>query len=266
MHRLGIARRRADATSRAACRPRACGKRTSSAANRTSRASLGSSCDAIGYELRDAARNACSGTVADRAACRRRRCTRLCPSLRPRSFFRQHRPQPSQSDSHSARCQLARAFALPERLQCVTRSEFDLRDYCTLLAMRAKPKIAVLDFAALGPKRRLTGVRDAAADELDDVLAACGSLEVVRDEHERRARGLVQVEQQVEDLRARSCCRGCPSARRRTAATGRLRTRARSRRAASRRPITASDSGAAAARGRRRRALGARAPARSASR
>ena len=60
-----------------------------------------------------------------------------------------------------------------------------------------------------------------AAGELDDVLAAAGRLEVVRDEHERRAGGLVQVEQEVEDLSRPSCCRDCPSARPRTAATGR---------------------------------------------
>ena len=98
------------------------------------------------------------------------------------------------------RCQLRELLALPKRLQCVTRSEFDLRDHCKLLAMRAKPKAVFLDFAA---RLNVDYWRyDAAADELDDVLAAGGRLEVVRDEHERRARGLVQIEQQVEDLRA----------------------------------------------------------------
>ena len=93
------------------------------------------------------------------------------------------------------------------------------------------------------------------------LATACG-LEIVSDEHERRAGGSVQVEQKVEDSSAGlvvEVAGGLVGEEQRRAGRRRL---ARSRRAASRRPRVASDSVASGGPGRRRRALAERAPMR----
>ena len=86
------------------------------------------------------------------------------------------------------------------------------------------------------------------ASRAQDPVAAFGERAVVRDEHERRRRAAVQLEHQLHDRSRRCGCRGCRSARRRTARRARSQMRAQSRRAAFRRRTAAPGSGSSAPR------------------
>lgn len=88
------------------------------------------------------------------------------------SFFKQQRPQPSQSASHSVAESSPSFLCRQNGCNSVTRFEFRAFDYCKLAAMSSKPKAVFLDFATLGPN-----VDTRALEELVDLRChACSDL------------------------------------------------------------------------------------------